>query len=183
MLKTMLTLNTKIESADKVDGELVLPFDLREKSRLRAKLLSGEEVAVFTIRGTVLRNGDLLRGDDGRVIKITAAPESTYRVDCATAHGLLRCAFHLGNRHTQAQVGSDGSTGFLRIRKDAVLKDMLEGLGAIVTEELAAFEPESGAYGGQGGHHHGDEHHHNLLAPIPLRQKIHRPSDPKTETP
>ena len=84
---------------------------------------------------------------------------------------LLRCAFHLGNRHTQAHIGN----GFLRIRKDAVLKEMLEGLGAKVEEELAAFEPESGAYGG-GHHHHGDDGHHPL-APIPLRQKIHRPGD------
>ncbi|MGG6739786.1 UNVERIFIED_CONTAM: ATP-binding cassette domain-containing protein, partial [Streptococcus suis] len=61
-----------------------------------------------------------------------------------------------------------------------VLKEMLEGLGARVSEELAAFEPEAGAYGG-GHHHHGDDHHHNPLAPIPLRQKIHRPGDKKEE--
>jgi len=167
----MLTLNTKIEHAEKIDGELLLPYDQREKSRLRATLLSGEDVAVFTVRGTVLRNGDLLRGDDGRVVKINAAKEATYRVEAASPHQLLRCAFHLGNRHTQAQVGE----GFLRIRKDPVLKEMLEGLGALVVEEEAAFEPESGAYGG-GHHHHGDDHHHPL-APIPVRQKIHRPGD------
>jgi urease accessory protein len=171
----MLTLTTKLNHSEKVDGELVLPFELREKSRLRAQLTSGEEVAVFTVRGTVLRHGDLLRGDDGRVVKIVAAKEATYRVDCATPRDLLRCAFHLGNRHTQAQVAGEADAGFLRIRKDTVLKDMLEGLGAIVTEEDAPFEPESGAYGG-GHHHHGDDHH-NPLAPIPLRQKIHRPSD------
>ena len=175
----MLTLNTKIEQAEKIDGELVLPYDQREKSRLRATLVSGEDVAVFTLRGTVLRDGDLLRGDDGRVVKITAAPEATYRVDADNAHQLLRCAFHPGNRHTQAQIAHEGSAGFLRIRKDPVLKEMLEGLGARVTEETAAFEPESGAYGG-GHHHHGDDGHpHNPLAPIPLRQKIHRPSDKK----
>lgn len=167
----MLTLNTKIEHAEKIDGELLLPYDQREKSRLRATMTSGEEVAVFTVRGTVLRNGDLLRGDDGRVVKINAAREATYRVEASSPHQLLRCAFHLGNRHTQAQVGE----GFLRIRKDPVLKEMLEGLGALVTEEEAAFEPESGAYGG-GHHHHGDDHHHPL-APIPVRQKIHRPGD------
>lgn len=170
----MLTLHTKIETATDISGELILPFELREKSRLRAQLSSGEEVAVFTVRGTVLRNGDLLKGDDGRVVRIVAAKESTYRVECETPRTLLRCAFHLGNRHTQAQVAGDGGKGFLRIRKDPVLKEMLEGLGAKVTEELAAFEPESGAYGG-GHHHHGDDHH--PLAPIPLRQKIHRPSD------
>jgi urease accessory protein len=165
----MLILNTKIDGAQKIDGELVLPFELREKSRLRTQLASGEEAAVFTVRGTILRHGDLLRGDDGRVIKIVAAGEATYRIECNTPRDLLRCAFHLGNRHTQAQVGD----GFLRIRKDTVLKEMLEGLGAVVTEEHAPFEPESGAYGG-GHHHHGD---HHPLAPIPLRQKIHRPSD------
>lgn len=173
----MLTLHTKIEQADSVDGVLVLPYDLREKSRLRAALVSGEEVAVFTTRGTVLRNGDLLRGDDGRVVRVIAAPEATYRVECATPRALLRCAFHLGNRHTQAQVGGSDERGFLRIRKDPVLKEMLEGLGAAVTEENAAFEPESGAYGG--GHHHHDDDHRHLLAPVPLRQKIHRPSDDK----
>lgn len=174
----MLTLNTKLERADQVDGELILPFELREKSRLRAHLASGEEVAVFTVRGTVLRHGDLLRGDDGRVVRIVAADEATYRVDCVTPRDLLRCAFHLGNRHTQAQVAGEGTRGYLRIRKDAVLKEMLEGLGAVVTEENAPFAPESGAYGG--GHHHHDDDHHHPLAPIPLRQRIHRPSDPQS---
>ena len=177
----MLTLNTKIDTATVIDGELILPYALREKSRQRAALASGEEVAVFTLRGTVLRDGDLLQGSepDGtlRVVRIVAAAEETYRVDCATPQALLRCAFHLGNRHTQAQVGQDDQGGFLRIRRDPVLKDMLAGLGAQVTEDRAPFEPESGAYGG--GHHgHDGAHANHLLAPVPLRQKIHRPSDP-----
>jgi urease accessory protein len=172
----MLTLHTRIASADSVDGELVLPFELREKSRLRARLSSGEEVALFTARGSVLRGGDLLGGDDGqgvRIVRIVAAPEATYRIECGTPRELLRCAFHLGNRHAQVEAGGEGASGFLRIRKDTVLKDMLEGLGARVTEEQAPFEPEAGAYGG--GHHHGGSH---PLAPVPLRQRIHRPSDP-----
>ena len=172
----MLLLNTKIDSSNTIDGQLVLPYDLREKSRLRATLASGEEVGVFTVRGTVLRDGDLLTGDDGRVIQVVAAMEPTYKVQCPTARDLLRCAFHLGNRHTQAQVGADEAGGYLRIRQDSVLKEMLEGLGALVTPDHARFEPESGAYSG-GGHHHGEAGH--ALAPIPLRQKIHRPSDPK----
>ena len=181
----MLTLNTKIDAAAVIHGELILPYGLREKSRQRAVLASGEEVAVFTVRGTVLRDGDLLQGSepDGtlRVVRIAAAAEDTYRVGCTTPQALLRCAFHLGNRHTQAQVGEDAAGGYLRIRRDPVLKDMLAGLGAQVREERAPFEPESGAYGG--GHHgHGDGHDNghvaNLLAPVPLRQKIHRPSDP-----
>ena len=181
----MLTLHSKIPYSDHVDGELVLSYDQREKSRLRASLASGEEVALYTVRGSVLRDGDLLQGEDGRIIRVNAAPEPVYRVECATTHELLRCAFHLGNRHTQAQIGKLGSHAFLRIRQDTVLKEMLEGLGAVVIPESAPFEPEAGAYGGghshgEDGHSHGaDGHSHHPLAPIPLRQKIHRGTDPK----
>src|SRR5450830_2084392 len=171
----MLTLHTKLAAGDQrpIVAQLVLPYDQREKCRLRATLSTGEEAAIFTVRGTVLRDGDLMTGPDETVVQIVAAPEPTYLVRCLDAHTLLRCAFHLGNRHTQAQLGD----GYLRIRKDVVLKEMLEGLGAKVTEEMASFEPEAGAYGG--GHHHGGDemHPHNPLAPIPLRQRIHRPSD------
>lgn len=172
----MLTLHTKISPADAgarglaVTAQLVLPYELREKCRLRTTLSNGAAAGVFTVRGTVLRDGDLLTGDAPGLVQVVAAPEPTYKVSCADAHTLLRCAFHLGNRHTQAQVGD----GFLRIRADPVLKDMLAGLGAQVVEEAAAFEPEAGAYGGGHGHH---EHGGHPLAPIPLRQKIHRPGD------
>jgi urease accessory protein len=177
----MLTLHTKLDRAQvapsDIAAQLVLAYDQREKCRLRAVLSTGEEVAVFTPRGSVLRDGELLTGspdgEDRRVFQVVAAKEATYLVRCLDAHTLLRCAFHLGNRHTQAQVGD----GFLRIRHDPVLKEMLEGLGAAVTFEDAAFEPESGAYGG--GHSHHDDGGHHPLAPIPLRQKIHRPGDPR----
>ena len=165
----MLTLHTKLAHADVVDGILELPFDQREKCRLRARLVSGEEVAVFMVRGSVLRGGELITGEDGRVIRVVASAEAVYVVRCASPHILARCAFHLGNRHTQVQIGE----GLLRMRVDAVLKEMVEGLGGVVEEALAPFEPETGAYAGA-GHSHGE----HLLAPVPLRQKIHRPSDP-----
>jgi urease accessory protein len=168
----MISLHTKVAQADVVHDTLVLPYDQRERCRQRARLASGEEVALFLMRGTVLRDGDLLIGDDAgadrRVVRVVAAHEPTYRVRCADATMLARCAFHLGNRHTQVQVGD----GWLRIRVDPVLKDMVTGLGAHVDEEPAKFEPEPGAYAGGHGHHHG-----SLLAPVPVRQKIHRPAD------
>ena len=170
----MITLHTKITFAAEIHDRLVLAYDQRERCRLRARLESGEEVAVFMVRGTVLRDGDLLTGEDKRVVRVAAAREPTYVVHCATERVLARCAFHLGNRHTQVQIG----TGFLRIRVDPVLKEMVEGLGGRVIEESAPFEPEPGAYSGAGHSHGGDGH---PLAPVPLRQKIHRPSDPVPE--
>ncbi len=168
----MLTLHTKLANASApIDGELVLAYDQREKCRLRARLSSGEDVAVFMVRGTVLRDGDLLTGEAKRVVRVRAACEPIYVVHCATPLMQARCAFHLGNRHTQAQIGE----GFLHIRVDPVLREMVEGLGARVEELSAPFEPEAGAYGGGHGHGHADG---GLLAPVPLRQKIHRPGDP-----
>lgn len=164
----MLSLHTKVTQADTIHDRLTLPFDARERCRQRVRLDSGEEVALFLLRGTVLRDGDLLTGEDGRVVQVAAAPEPTYVVRCLDPVLLARCAFHLGNRHTRTQVGE----GWLRIRVDPVLGEMLEGLGAQVEQELAPFEPEAGAYGGHG---HSHEHGGGLLAPVPLRQKIHRP--------
>ncbi len=181
----MLILNAKVAHTDSIHAQLVLPYELRVNSRLRTALASGEEVAIITQRGAVLRNNDLLSSDDGKVVQIISAEEPTYRITCNSAHDLLRCAFHLGNRHTVTQVAD----GFLRIYQDSVLKEMLEGLGATVVEEMAQFEPESGAYS-TGEHHHSehthdhdhDHHHHHghghgPLAPIPARQKIHRATD------
>jgi urease accessory protein len=163
---TLLTLHTRLAASDRIDGELVLTYDQREKCRQRARLASGEDIALFTVRGTVLRDGDLLTGESGFVALVRAAQEPVYTVRAADAQGLLRCAFHLGNRHSQVQVGD----ALLRIRPDPVLRDMLIGLGATVTEESAPFEPEAGAYAGAHAHSH-------PLAPVPLRQKIHRPGE------
>jgi urease accessory protein len=155
----MLTLAERLDPGGPHDAELVLPFELRQRSRLRARLARGEEVGLMLPRGTVLRDGDRLRGDDGRVVRVRAAPEAVYRVECHTAEELARCAYHLGNRHTAVQI-LDGAGGHhvLRILADPVLKGMLEGLHAHVIAERAPFEPEAGAYGG-GHHDHGDHAH------------------------
>ena len=131
---------------------LTLPFDLRQKSRLRTRLDSGEDVGLFLPRGTVLRHGDRLRATDGRVIEVRAAPEtvSTARTDDPLL--LARAAYHLGNRHVALQIGS----GWLRYLHDHVLDGMARELGLTVIDEQAPFEPEAGAYGG--GHHHGHDH-------------------------
>ncbi|MBL8385068.1 MAG: urease accessory protein UreE [Burkholderiales bacterium] len=148
------------------DAELALPFALREKSRLRAALASGEAAALFLPRGTTLRGGDLLQADDGRVVRIVAAPEAVQDIACHDAEEFARCAYHLGNRHTAVQLLGRQPDGhyLLRIRADHVLAEMLAGLGAHAHALDAPFEPEPGAYGGHahvGGHHHGDHHGHD----------------------
>jgi len=152
----MLEITAKLKTrrgayALEVKGRLELPFDKRQKSRLRAQLASGEAVALNLPRGEILRGGDLVVSSDGRIIEVVAAPEDLLHVVCAEPTALARAAYHLGNRHVPVQVGE----GFLRIAADHVLEGMLRGLGATLTPIRAPFEPEAGAYGGQ--HHHAGE--------------------------
>lgn len=135
-----------------VDETLELPFELRQKCRLRTRLHNGEDVGLFLERGRVLRGGDRLLAKDGRVVQVVARPEQVLDVQAVDAITLTRAAYHLGNRHVQLQVGD----GWLRLLDDYVLRAMLEQLGGLtLTQLIAPFEPEAGAYGG--GHQHGDE--------------------------
>ncbi|CAI8915734.1 urease accessory protein UreE [Methylocaldum szegediense] len=128
---------------------LTLPFEARQKSRLLVRLDSGAEAGVFLSRGTVLRDGDRLLADDGRVVLVRAAAEPVSVVRTADALLFARACYHLGNRHVALQI----ERGELRYLWDHVLDDMVRGLGLTVEHTLMPFEPERGAY--HGAHHHG----------------------------
>jgi len=132
---------------------LILPFESRQKSRLKATLDNGTEVGLMLPRGGLLRGGDLVRAEDGSVIKIVAAAESVSKVTHDDPLMLMRASYHLGNRHVPLQVSRD----HLSYTHDHVLDEMVTGLGLQVECVEAPFEPEGGAYGG--GHKHGDHDH------------------------
>ncbi|MFZ5756347.1 MAG: urease accessory protein UreE [Pseudomonadota bacterium] len=137
-----------------VDDAVVLPFELRQKTRLRTLSRNGRDTGLFLERGTTLRGGDLLRSDCGLVVEVIAEDEALMEVRSADPARLARLAYHLGNRHVHVQIGD----GFLRTPEDYVLRDMLVQLGATVTPVTAPFDPESGAYG--------SHHHHAMAAPV-----------------
>ena len=141
---------------ERVDEVVELDFALRERSRFRATLMSGEEVGVDLPRGTLLRHGDRLKLADGRVVAVEAAPERLLEVHAHDAPGLARIAYHVGNRHVPIQVGD----GWLRLLPDHVLQAMIERLGGHVHEVEDGFQPESGAYGHSHVHHAHDDQGH-----------------------
>jgi urease accessory protein len=104
----------------------------------------------------VLRGGQRLRANDGRVVMVCSATESLLEARCDNLLDLTRAAYHLGNRHVAVQVGHDSRGGWLRIAADHVLREMLLGLGCTVLAVGAPFEPEAGAYSGGHHHHHGE---------------------------
>ncbi|MGZ8186511.1 MAG: urease accessory protein UreE [Methylobacter sp.] len=148
----MISINERTWPTKKPAASLTLPFESRQKSRLRVTLDNGEEAGLFLPRGTLLRGGDCLLAEDGRVILVNAAAESTSTAYSSDPLLLMKACYHLGNRHIPVQIGEN----FVRYQHDHVLDDMIAAFGLGVKHELAPFEPESGAYH---SHNHGAHHH------------------------
>ena len=151
----MLEITERIEDyTGTYSTSLTLPFDQRQKSRLRVTLDNGDEASLILNRGVVLRHGDLLRSSCGEVVEVRASLESVSVVHEPNSHLLSRACYHLGNRHVPLQI-RDGSLCYLH---DHVLDDMVRSLGLVVEHQKASFEPESGAYQNDGNHQHTHEH-------------------------
>lgn len=130
-----------------------------DERRVRRKLLTGKngtEVMVDFPNSVTLDHQGGLELDDGGIVEVLAAKEVLYAVTAKDAAHLLRLAWHIGNRHTPAQLDTDR----ILIKRDHVLKGMLEGLGAKVTDVTEPFFAEHGAYH---SHNHA-EPGHALLA-------------------
>jgi urease accessory protein len=151
----LLMLHERVPAPAEVAGELVLPYELRRKSRLLTRLIDGRAVGLMLDRGAPLTDGECLRGDDGRIYRVRAADEAVMDVRCDDPTTLARIAYHLGNRHASLQIGP----GFLRFAHDDVLATMVQGLGATVVASKAPFAPEPGAYAA-GAHTHGADGAH-----------------------
>lgn len=154
----MIKLIKKSDRIRSVDTTLTLPLHSRIKSRLRVRLDDGRDAGLFLERGTTLKDGDLLIGNNGVSVLVRAAREALSCVASDDPHLLSRACYHLGNRHVSIQI-EPGRVSYLH---DHVLDDMLRGLGLEVSFTEAAFEPEPGAYGGSAekGHQHPHAHGH-----------------------
>ena len=134
------------------DGHITLDETARHRRRMLMVSDEGLRFMLDLPQARLLRHGDGLVLDDGRVIEVVAVPERLYEVRARDARHLLALAWQIGNRHLAAAIEAER----ILIRRDHVIGDMLVGLGATVTEIEAPFDPEGGAYGGahQGHHHH-----------------------------
>jgi urease accessory protein len=149
-------------------SEVILDWDVRQKSRFETMDSLGRTLGVFLPRGTVIRGGDVLIAEEGSMVRVVAAPQSVLKITHCTEHGsafdLIRAAYHLGNRHVPIELKPD----HLKIEPDHVLADMLRAMHLIVQAVDESFEPESGAYSSSGHPHphhghgeHGHDHSHH----------------------
>ncbi len=139
-------------------ARLTANWDLRQRSRFRARLDDGREVAVFLPRGGVLRAGDRLVGECGLQVEVCPARENLMVAETPDANLFARACYHMGNRHVPLQVEANR----MAFQPDHVLGAMLEALGLALSQREAPFDPEAGAYAG--GHSHAgkaaDDHAH-----------------------
>jgi urease accessory protein len=140
---------------------ITLDRQSRYRRRLVLKTDAGRELMLDFAEAMYLADGDGLLLRDGGVVLVKAAVEDLMEIQTTDALALARVAWHLGNRHTPAQI----EEGRILIQPDHVLAEMVEGLGAHVHRVRKPFEPEGGAYGGHGplhaSHHHGGHSHHH----------------------
>lgn len=137
------------------DAADTITLDETARHRRRIKLTSdnGIRFLLDLPEAKLLQHGDGLILDDGRIIEVRAEPEALMEIRGNDAKHMLALAWQIGNRHLAAQIEPDR----ILIRHDHVIKDMLTGLGASVTDITAPFSPEGGAYGDA----HKSHHHHD----------------------
>ncbi|MDB5540489.1 MAG: ureE1 [Devosia sp.] len=130
-------------------GEAGLAFDLailmHDERRVRRRMLTlvhGDQVLVDFPEPVTLADRSALRLEDGRLVEIIAGEENLYEVRGRDDLHLMRLCWHLGNRHLKTQI----EPGRVLILRDHVIRDMLLGLGATVTDVSEPFHPEEGAY-------------------------------------
>jgi urease accessory protein len=171
------------EPADTV----VLDYDERYRRRVAMTGVRGLGFLLDLPEAVMLRAGDGLKLEDGRIVEVVAAPESLIEIRAADAAALTRIAWHLGNRHLPTELMRTS----LRIRRDAVIEEMARGLGGAVVAIEAPFNPEGGAYvrapAPDHDHdhdrdhdhdhaHHGDAHHrHGDHQSVGAEPHVHGP--------
>jgi urease accessory protein len=162
--KAMMLRADKVIAAGEWSGApadtVVLDFDDRYRRRVAMTGVGGLAFLLDLAEAAMLRGGDGLSLEDGRIVEVVAAPEPIAEIRAADALGLARVAWHLGNRHLPIEILPKA----LRVRRDKVIEAMAEGLGARVIALEAPFNPEGGAYvkaepGAAAGRDDHDRHH------------------------
>jgi urease accessory protein len=138
---------------ERATGSVTLDFDARHRRRIRLTTDQGEDVLLDLPKAIAMTDGDALQLEDGRLLSVRAAAEPVVEVRHKDPKQLMRLAWHLGNRHLPTEIRDQT----LRIRPDHVIEEMLHRFGAEVVKVQAPFQPEGGAYSGDG--HHRDHDH------------------------
>jgi urease accessory protein len=145
---------------DRVVETLTLDHEDRNRRRVALKGDGGRDILLDLDKPTALNDGDAVKLEDGSLVLIRAAAQKLIEITAENPLRLARVAWHIGNRHTPAEITTDA----IYIENDHVLAEMVRGQGCAMSEVERPFQPERGAYDHDhancGHDHHGHEHAH-----------------------
>ncbi|WP_131195021.1 urease accessory protein UreE [Lichenihabitans psoromatis] len=139
---------------DRVTDRVTLDHERRHCRRIVLTSDGGADYLVDLEKASVLEEGDALKLDGGDLVLVVAAAQALLEIRAENPLRLLRVAWHIGNRHTPAEITAEA----IYLEDDHVLAEMVRGLGASAATVMRPFRPERGAYHGSGGHGHSHTH-------------------------
>lgn len=140
-----------------ITDTLILDYAKRSAGAFSVTGLKGGTFDLALDGPVRLTTDDVLALDDGTLLEIVAAAEPLIEARAADLSGLMRLAYHLGDRHVPVQVMPNR----IRVQRAPQLESLLRSLGAKLTLIEAPFEPEGGAYAAGRHHDHGHGHAHD----------------------
>ena len=155
MLRATAIVRKAAVRPDRVADTVTLDHEGRQRRRFALRAEGGLEFLLDLERAAVLNDGDALKLDDGRLVAVKAAPQPLLEIRAENPLRLMRIAWHIGNRHTAAEITADA----IYIEDDHVLAEMVRGQGGTATPVTRPFQPERGAYEHDCGHDHGGHDH------------------------
>ena len=142
---------------ERVADTVTLDHEGRHRRRIALTGEGGLDFLLDLDKATTLNDGDAVKLEDGRLVQVKAAPQPLLEIRAENPLRLMRIAWHIGNRHTPAEIAADA----IYIEEDHVLAEMVRGQGGTATPVTRAFQPERGAYEHDCGHDHGHDHGHH----------------------
>ncbi len=139
---------------DRVVETLTLDHEDRNRRRVALKGDGGLDILLDLDKPTGLNDGDAVRLEDGRLVLVRAAAQRLLEIRAGNPLRLMRVAWHIGNRHTPAEITADA----VYIEDDYVLAEMVRGQGCAISVVERPFQPERGAYDHAGHDHAGHAH-------------------------
>ena len=136
----------RLRPGEKPFDQIVLDAETRHIRRKLLTAQSGLEFLVDLPLAIHLEDGDAFVLEDESLIAVLADKENLMEVTVPDIANLAKLAWHIGNRHLEAQIEPTR----ILLKRDAIISTMLRQLGATVREVKEKFHPEHGAYHGHG---------------------------------
>jgi urease accessory protein len=155
MLRATAVVRKAAVKPERVADTVTLDNEGRHRRRVALKGEQGLDFLLDLEKATVLNDGDAVKLEDGRLVQVKAAPQPLLEIRAENPLRLMRIAWHIGNRHTSAEIAVDA----IYIEDDHVLAEMVRGQGGTATPVMRPFQPERGAYDHACNHDHGHHDH------------------------